>query len=177
MQKQRITLPIYNLSCGGGSALTVERILAQQPGVLHVYVNPATEMAYVEYDPVLSDVTQLNAALERTGFRPITVKTQDELATREQALHTLDTRRLAVAAGLVLMAFYALCIIAGLLFPNLFQMYRFWELILIGFQRATSWTLLLGLVEAFLYGALGGWAFAALYNMLPAGTARQHSRH
>ncbi|MBI3962133.1 MAG: heavy-metal-associated domain-containing protein [Deinococcus sp.] len=69
MKTQRVTLPIYGLSCGGGGALTVERALAKVPGVVQVYVNPATEMAYVEYNPTLSGPEQLMAAVERAGFQ------------------------------------------------------------------------------------------------------------
>jgi copper chaperone CopZ len=65
----RVTLSIYGLGCGGGGALTVERCLARIPGVLRAYVNPLTEMAYVEYDPSLVGPGQLSDAIERTGFR------------------------------------------------------------------------------------------------------------
>ena len=51
MKNQRITLPIEDLNCEGGGVLIVERALARTAGVVQVYVNPATEMAYVEYDP------------------------------------------------------------------------------------------------------------------------------
>jgi hypothetical protein len=46
-------MPIYGLACGGGGALTIERVLQRVAGVRLAYVNPATEMAYVEYDPAL----------------------------------------------------------------------------------------------------------------------------
>ena len=68
MKTQRITLPIYDLSCGGGGTLMVERALARTPGVVHVYVNAATEMAYVAFDPVLTDPTRLTQAVEHAGF-------------------------------------------------------------------------------------------------------------
>ena len=67
MKTTRITLPIDNLRCGG--ALIVERALTRTPGVVHVYVNPALEMAYVKYDSSLTDSDHLVAAIERTGFR------------------------------------------------------------------------------------------------------------
>ena len=67
MKTTRITLPIDNLRCGG--ALTIERALMRTPGVVHVYVNTAIEMAYVEYDPSLTDSDHLVAAIERAGFR------------------------------------------------------------------------------------------------------------
>lgn len=66
---RRITLAIYGLSCGGGGALTVERSLAKVPGVVQAYGNPATEMAYVEYDPAVTGPDQLISAVERVGFR------------------------------------------------------------------------------------------------------------
>jgi copper chaperone CopZ len=67
MKTTRITFPIDNLRCGG--ALIVERALTRTPGAVHVYVNPALEMAYVEYDSSLTDSDHLVAAIERTGFR------------------------------------------------------------------------------------------------------------
>jgi copper chaperone CopZ len=69
MKTQRITLPIDDLSCGGGGALVVERALARTPGVVYVYVNPATEMAYIVYDPALSDPDRLVKVVEHAGFR------------------------------------------------------------------------------------------------------------
>ena len=69
MKNQRITLPIEDLSCGGGGVLIVERVLARTAGVVYVYVNPAMEMAYVEYDPTLADPNRLIQAVEHAGFR------------------------------------------------------------------------------------------------------------
>lgn len=69
MATQRITLPIDNLGCGGGGALTVEHALARLPGVARVYVNPATEMAYIEFDPAVTGPRHFIDALTRVGFR------------------------------------------------------------------------------------------------------------
>jgi copper chaperone CopZ len=65
----RITMPIEGLTCGGGGALTVERSIARVPGVTRVYVNPLTEMAYVEYDSTLCSPDTIVAAVIRAGFR------------------------------------------------------------------------------------------------------------
>ncbi len=68
MKTQRITLPIVDLSSGGGGVLIIEHALARTQGVVHVYVNPATEMAYIEYDPALSDPDPLMKVVEHSGF-------------------------------------------------------------------------------------------------------------
>lgn len=65
----RLTMAIHGLACGGGGALIVERALMKLPGVVRVSVNPATEMAYVEYDPSRLSREQLAAAVEGVGFR------------------------------------------------------------------------------------------------------------
>ena len=79
---------------------------------------------------------------------------------------------LAIGAGLGLAAIYTLCIIADLLFPGLLQTYRFWETLLIGVRWSAPWTLLLGLVEVFLSGALAGWAFTLVRRAGPAPATR-----
>ncbi len=65
---QRVTLPITDLGCAGSGAIIVERALLHIPGVSRAYVNPATEMAYVEFDPARTEVGHLIAGIERSGF-------------------------------------------------------------------------------------------------------------
>ena len=67
--KRTLQIPVYNLGCGGAGARTVERELAATDGVVRVYVNPATEMAYVDYDPGETDLSTLVRAVERAGYR------------------------------------------------------------------------------------------------------------
>ncbi len=69
VRQQRVTLPIYGLGCGGGGALTIERALARTGGVLRAYVNPATETAYVEFDPSRTSTDRLIAVIRDLGFR------------------------------------------------------------------------------------------------------------
>lgn len=69
MSTDRVTLEIYGLGCGGSGALRIERALARVPGVRRAYVNPATETAYVEYDPGVAAPAELLRAIAATGFR------------------------------------------------------------------------------------------------------------
>jgi cation transport ATPase len=170
MQRERITLPIYNLGCGGGGALAVERALTQVSGVAQAYVNPLTEMVYVVYDPTLANAAHLRGVIDRMGYGA----PRSEVRQKHQPTSTTPVakrrqlRHLAIRAGLRLAAIYAFCIIAELLFPGLFQTRRFWEMLLIGVRWGTPWTLLLGLVEVFLFGALAGWAFTLVRRVGPA---------
>lgn len=65
---EHITIAITGFGCGGGGSLVAERAIARVPGVVRVYVNPATEMAYVEYDPQVTEIKLLTAAVEQTGL-------------------------------------------------------------------------------------------------------------
>jgi copper chaperone CopZ len=66
---KRVTFPIHNLGCGGGGSLTVERTILRVEGVRNAYVNPAIEMAYVEFDPSRCTPDALIKAVEHVGFR------------------------------------------------------------------------------------------------------------
>jgi hypothetical protein len=52
MPINRTALPLSSAVCGG-EHLTVERLLLRVPGVITALVNPASEMAYVEFNPYL----------------------------------------------------------------------------------------------------------------------------
>jgi copper chaperone CopZ len=68
--RRGLQIPVYGLGCGGAGATTVEHELAATDGVLRVYVNPATETAYVDYDPAEVDALALVSVIERAGYRP-----------------------------------------------------------------------------------------------------------
>jgi P-type Cu+ transporter len=69
MERRRIMLPIQDFGCAGSGALIVERALVHVQGVVHAYVNPATELAYVQYDDSRCQIGELIAAIEHAGFR------------------------------------------------------------------------------------------------------------
>lgn len=64
-----LRIPIYGLGCGGAGATTIERELAATAGVVRAYVNPATETAYVDYDPAETDPWSLAKAVDRAGYQ------------------------------------------------------------------------------------------------------------
>lgn len=68
MERQHVMLPIQDFGCAGSGAIVVERALAKVPGVLRVYVNAATEMAYIQYDADRCTVIDLQDAIARAGF-------------------------------------------------------------------------------------------------------------
>lgn len=70
IKEQHISLPIYNLNCGGGGSLIVEHALARTPGVIEVYVNPVTEMAYISFDPEQCTPESLAVVIGRVGYGP-----------------------------------------------------------------------------------------------------------
>lgn len=65
----RVVLPVLDLACAGGDALVVERVIAKMPGVLSAYVNPATENAYVDYDPERVTSAAIEAKVRELGYR------------------------------------------------------------------------------------------------------------
>ncbi len=64
-----LRISIIGLGCGGSGALTIERELVAKFGVLRAYVNPATETAYVAYDPAETSPASLAQAIEKAGYR------------------------------------------------------------------------------------------------------------
>jgi len=68
MPHQRITLPIYGLTYGGGGSLLLTQTLLKTPGVVHAYVNADIEMAYIEYDPIFCNTTQIIKVMKLVGF-------------------------------------------------------------------------------------------------------------
>jgi copper chaperone CopZ len=64
----RLTMAIYGLGCGSGGSLTIESALRKVPGVAQVYVNPATEMAYIQCLTGATRADQLVRAIEDAGF-------------------------------------------------------------------------------------------------------------
>ena len=62
-----VTIEIIGLSCAG-EASKLERALTKVAGVVLAYVNPATEMAYVEYQAAACSCDKLVETIKHGGF-------------------------------------------------------------------------------------------------------------
>lgn len=67
--KGHLRIPVYARGSGGTGATLVGCELAATDGVLSAYLNPATETAYVDFDPTEADDWSLVRAIERAGYR------------------------------------------------------------------------------------------------------------
>jgi Cu+-exporting ATPase len=117
-----VWLPIEGMTCAS-CVRRVERALTKVPGVSAASVNLATEKANVAFDPAVTDVTQLSAAVEKAGYTvgsmptppPVEVPTatgseqRSELAdprvvARDREIADLKRKSLSsLAIGLVMM--------------------------------------------------------------------------
>jgi copper chaperone CopZ len=62
----RVVLPVA-MPCAG-DAMSAERLIGKLPGVLHAYVNPVTENAYVDYDPERATSEAIAAEVRELGY-------------------------------------------------------------------------------------------------------------
>jgi hypothetical protein len=65
-----VRIPIYGLECAASEGQRLEQRLMKIPGVLQVYVNAATESAYLQCDPVQYEPDLMLAAIADSGLRP-----------------------------------------------------------------------------------------------------------
>jgi hypothetical protein len=133
--------------------------------VLRAYVNQITEMAYVEFDPALSDPQVIGAAIRQTGYAEMRPHPPPPVHSSGER-SDVDTARVALATGVWLAAGFAACAIVRAVLPAADGAFRLWTLVLPGVQTLRSWELVLGLAESFGLGLIGGWAFALIYNRL-----------
>ncbi len=78
----------------------------------------------------------------------------------------LNTKRVAWALGLFAAVTFVVCVIYGLVTPQILHMHAFLEQVLPAFKWLTWWGFLLGLAESFLYGVYAGLVFCPIYNWL-----------
>ncbi len=78
-------------------------------------------------------------------------------------MHQLSWKVMTVTTGLFAAVMFVACVVYGLIVPALHNA-ALLEAVLPGFHWLTPGSLLLGVVETFLYGAFAGLVFAWLYN-------------
>ena len=78
----------------------------------------------------------------------------------------LNTKIVAWALGIWFAVTFVLCVIYGLVTPQVLRMSDFLEMVLPAFRWLTWWGFLLGLIESFLYGAYAGLVYCPIYNWL-----------
>lgn len=93
-----------------------------------------------------------------------TMPTNTVTATREVGM--LSTKVVTWSLALFGTVTYLVCITYGLIVPETLHMTGFLEQLLPGFRWLTPGGFLIGLVEAFLYGAYTGLVFTPIYNRL-----------
>ena len=68
MPNRRMTVPLHEVGCSGGSAAAIERMLARVPGVVTAYVNPVTDTAYLDVDETHFDPALLKRNMQELGL-------------------------------------------------------------------------------------------------------------
>ena len=79
-------------------------------------------------------------------------------------MHTLDWKPLTFSVGSFCAVMFLSCVVYGLIVPARLHMTVFLEATLPGFRWISPGAVVLGAVEAFLYGAYAGLVFVPIYN-------------
>ncbi|UCE98439.1 MAG: copper-translocating P-type ATPase [Dehalococcoidia bacterium] len=74
MKNKKTTISIIGMNCASCVA-RIESTIKDVPGVVSITVNLASEKAFLEYDPVKTDVTQIKNAINDLGYKVDTRKT------------------------------------------------------------------------------------------------------
>jgi hypothetical protein len=101
------------------------------------------------------------AAVTGEATVDMTMRITNPIARRRAML---NTKVLAWSLGLFLLVSYLLCVVYGLVTPEILHMHEFLETVLPGFRWLTLPGFLLGLAESYLYGVYGGIVFGKIYN-------------
>ena len=78
----------------------------------------------------------------------------------------LNLKVVSLSLGSMLAISFVVCVGWGLIMPESLHMRGFLELVLPGFNWLSGWSLVLGLVESFLFGVYFGLIYVPIYNVL-----------
>ena len=182
MARARTTLPLESPDCAGQRAHDIELALRRVPGVTRAHVNPATEMAYVEYDRAQCDERHLRRAI---ADQASTDGVGTERASAEQASTDAASRRvawrgaaaigdgvrgawkrgawkrqatrLAPLVGVGTAGMVAVIGAGAVFFPHRTTMSRVWELLVVGVDATSAVGFSVGIAEGFIGGWVGAW--------------------
>lgn len=167
MRTQHATVPLQSLGCGSTGRPVIERGLRELPGVIEAWVNPMTEMAYVEFDPAQCCEEDVSAAVRATGYGETRAPRSPAQVSVGPAGGNIPASRLALAGGLWLAAGFTLSAVGAALFPGVHRGYPLWALVLPGVGTLRWAMYSLGLAKAFALGFASAWLFAWIYNATP----------
>ncbi|MDR1319816.1 MAG: heavy metal translocating P-type ATPase [Gracilibacteraceae bacterium] len=95
-----VTLPIGGMTCAA-CARRVEKAVGKLEGVSAASVNFATEKATVAYDPALTRVSAIKAAVEKAGYQALAAAgasaADEDRARRQKEIRTLWTKFIVAA--------------------------------------------------------------------------------
>ncbi len=80
---QKITLPVGGMTCAACSA-RITKAIQKLPGVSEIHVNFATEKASIQYDPSVVRLSEIKAAITKSGYKVLQHMTADEDKVRKE---------------------------------------------------------------------------------------------
>jgi len=83
MSEEKIELPVIGMTCANCAAAVERALKKKTPGVTGATVNLATESAWIKFDPQLTNLETMAAAVERAGYRLVLPALEAEGAERK----------------------------------------------------------------------------------------------
>ncbi|MDR2901076.1 MAG: heavy metal translocating P-type ATPase [Treponema sp.] len=123
-----VIIPIGGMTCAACSS-RVERTLAKVPGVVSASVNLATEKASVCYLPSQVRVSELKQAIEKAGYKPLTIETDKEkdahAKAKEHAIIIQKRKTILAAVFAIPLLYVAIGHMIGLQVPGFINPHHF----------------------------------------------------
>ena len=82
-EQQEVSIPISGMQCAS-CVMLVERSLKTIDGVAKVNVNLANEKSYVHFDAEKTNIDELNAAIRKAGFKPLSIEEESDFDEEEK---------------------------------------------------------------------------------------------
>ncbi len=92
MSEKTMTLPVTGMTCANCAARIEKQLPLKVPGVISTVVNFASEKAFVEYVPSVSDLNDIAAAIRELGFDAVLPEENEEVEDAETAARQAEIR-------------------------------------------------------------------------------------